>query len=87
MIHYKISAKNPNSHFLEIEMTISMPRQAEIDIQLPAWRPGRYELQNFAKNIQRFEIFDEQNVLLNFEAHTYQVAKRGVEYLFQLGEA
>ena len=67
MIHYKISSKNPNSHFLEIEMIIPIPLPTEIDIQLPAWRPGRYELQNFAKNIQRFEVFDEQNVPLNFE--------------------
>src|SRR5690606_20849150 len=35
-----------------------------IEVQLPAWRPGRYELGNFAKNIQRIEAFDREGVLL-----------------------
>lgn len=32
-----------------------------IDLQLPAWRPGRYELQHFAKNIRRFAVFDQHD--------------------------
>ncbi|GIS04002.1 MAG: hypothetical protein CM15mP106_4490 [Candidatus Neomarinimicrobiota bacterium] len=27
--------------------------------QLPAWRPGRYELADFAKKIQKWNAFDE----------------------------
>lgn len=30
-----------------------------LDLQLPAWRPGRYELQQFAKNIRMFAVFDQ----------------------------
>ena len=29
-------------------------------LQIPAWRPGRYELANFAKNIKNFAVFDDQ---------------------------
>ena len=57
MIKYKISSENPQSHFLNIEMVIDNIQSDSIELQLPAWRPGRYELQNFAKNIQRFEVF------------------------------
>jgi predicted metalloprotease with PDZ domain len=57
MIKYKISSENPQSHFLNIEMVIDNIQSDKIELQLPAWRPGRYELQNFAKNIQRFEVF------------------------------
>jgi predicted metalloprotease with PDZ domain len=57
MIQYKISSENPQSHFLNVEMVIDNISSDTIEIQLPAWRPGRYELQHFAKNIQRFEVY------------------------------
>ena len=60
MIKYKISSENPQSHFLNIEMVIDNIQSDTLELQLPAWRPGRYELQHFAKNIQRFEVFSSQ---------------------------
>jgi predicted metalloprotease with PDZ domain len=60
MIKYKVSSENPQSHFINIEMTIDNIDAEIIELQLPAWRPGRYELQNFAKNIQRFEVVSAQ---------------------------
>lgn len=30
-----------------------------LELQLPAWRPGRYELQHFAKNIRAFGVVDQ----------------------------
>ena len=62
MINYKIFSENPHSHLLNIEMTITNINTQFIDLQLPAWRPGRYELQNFAKNIQRFEVFSKEGI-------------------------
>lgn len=56
-MNYKIFSKIPHSHLLTIEMVIENINTDSIEVQLPAWRPGRYELQNFAKNIQRFEVF------------------------------
>lgn len=54
-MHYQISVTNPASHFLTITYTIPEIKTDQIEIQLPAWRPGRYEIQNFAKNIQFIE--------------------------------
>jgi predicted metalloprotease with PDZ domain len=39
-------------------------------VQLPAWRPGRYELQNFAKNIQAFEAFTKDGISLQTKKTT-----------------
>ena len=58
---YKIYSKNKASHFINIECSIEDICSQEVELQLPAWRPGRYELQNFAKNIQKFEVFNENN--------------------------
>ena len=54
-MHYHISVADPQSHFLLVTYTIPDIENDFIEIQLPAWRPGRYELQNFAKNIQFIE--------------------------------
>lgn len=54
-MHYHISVTDPASHFLTITYTIPEITTDRIEIQLPAWRPGRYEIQNFAKNIQFIE--------------------------------
>jgi predicted metalloprotease with PDZ domain len=55
-MHYRISVTDPPSHFLEIVYTLPTKDADTIDLQLPAWRPGRYEIQNFAKNIQKMEV-------------------------------
>ncbi|MGB0886480.1 MAG: M61 family metallopeptidase [Vicingaceae bacterium] len=55
---YIVSYQKPNTHYIDIEYIIDNVNSEKIEIQLPAWRPGRYELANFAKNIQKWEAFD-----------------------------
>lgn len=55
-MQYRISVKDPGSHFIDITYTIPTNGNENIELQLPAWRPGRYEIQNFAKNIQRLDV-------------------------------
>ncbi|WP_428655587.1 M61 family metallopeptidase [Runella sp.] len=57
-MHYRLYSHNPESRYIEVECHMKATAAEAIEVQLPAWRPGRYELQNFAKNIQKFEIFD-----------------------------
>ncbi len=37
-----------------------------LSLKLPAWRPGRYQLQNFAKNIRNFSAFDSSENKLSY---------------------
>jgi predicted metalloprotease with PDZ domain len=62
MIHYRVSYQNPLTFYLHIEMTLAVAADATgpLELQLPAWRPGRYELQNFAQKIQKVEITDAE---------------------------
>lgn len=57
-MHYKFSYVNPSSRFLQIEVTAQALTNDITYIQLPAWRPGRYELGNFAKNVRSFKVYD-----------------------------
>ena len=67
---YTISYKSPNRHYVDIQLSVSTNSRTKINVQLPAWRPGRYELGNFAKNIQSFVAKDENGVQLNSQKLT-----------------
>ena len=64
---FSFSINNRGSKFLDIEFIIENNKDSEIYVQLPAWRPGRYELANFAKNIQKFDVRTLNNKVLKFE--------------------
>jgi predicted metalloprotease with PDZ domain len=66
MIHYKLYLKNPSSHYIYIDLTIDAVNASSLELQLPAWRPGRYELGNFAKNIKRVDVVNENGTVLNY---------------------
>lgn len=66
MIHYKLYLKNPNSHYIYVDITVDEISRPTIELQLPAWRPGRYELGNFAKSIKRVDAFDENGENLSY---------------------
>ena len=70
MIHYKLSLKNPSSHYIDVDLTITDITTPILELQLPSWRPGRYELGNFAKNIKRVDVVNENGKVLNFTKKT-----------------
>ena len=59
-MQYHVSFQNPLTFYLQVQCELDVPTPAAgpLRLQLPAWRPGRYELQNFAQKIQRVEISD-----------------------------
>ncbi len=61
MVNYRISYSNPLTHLIDIEISIKKVVTSYIELQLPAWRPGRYELQNYAANIKQFKANDIDN--------------------------
>ena len=58
-MHYTISYTNPNKHIIDIALQLSNIEQDQIILNLPSWRPGRYTIQNFAKNIMNIQAYDE----------------------------
>jgi predicted metalloprotease with PDZ domain len=83
-MRYFISFHEPHKHYIDIEFTASGLRGNETLIQLPAWRPGRYELGNFAKNIQKWAAFDENGKALPFRKVSkdqWKVETKGVKTL------
>ena len=67
---YFISYSHPEKHFIDFKLIIDTKDLNILKLQLPAWRPGRYELGNFAKNIKDFNAFGANNEVLNFSKKT-----------------
>jgi predicted metalloprotease with PDZ domain len=66
-MQYKITYQKPNNQYIPVEAVFNVKSKKSIEICLPAWRPGRYELGNFAKNIHGFSVFDDKGKKLAFE--------------------
>ncbi len=67
MIQYSVYYKAPHRHFLSFEAKFQVEGRERLRLQLPAWRPGRYELGNFSKNIRGWKAQDENGKVLNFQ--------------------
>ena len=53
---YVLSIESPANHFIDFNLTIPSLKKDVFQLQLPSWRPGRYELGNFAKNLKDFNV-------------------------------
>lgn len=63
-ITYTLSTPEIHRKFLHLQAEFPTEGASSMQIQLPAWRPGRYELGNFAKNIRTWEATDENGRVL-----------------------
>ncbi len=82
VIAYHLSWDKPNSHYFHIRMEIANPDGEAVDVRIPAWRPGRYIVQNYAKDIIDFEAADETGAALTFrktDKGTWRIQTNGAE--------
>lgn len=84
MIRYKVKGGLPHHRF--INLVALFPAQGNhTTVQLPVWRPGRYELGNFAKNVRGWKAYnaDTGELLLwnKTTPHTWKVNTDGVDWI------
>lgn len=53
-MHYHIKRRAPLSQFIEITLHIQALQGEMFHFQMASWRPGRYELANYAQNVRNF---------------------------------
>jgi predicted metalloprotease with PDZ domain len=53
VIRYSLSWGDPNEHLFDIELAFTAPADDPL-LHLPAWRPGRYLIQNYAANVREW---------------------------------
>ncbi|MFT5777971.1 MAG: putative metalloprotease with PDZ domain [Crocinitomicaceae bacterium] len=93
MVRFTFDSANANQQYIFITATFNTNEELTL-LQLPSWRPGRYELGNFAKNLRNLRVFDEQNQLLStkkvtkdsWEVDSSKTATIRVEYNYYSNE-
>jgi len=93
MVKYSFSSENPTQQYIHITAEIPVVAATTI-VHLPSWRPGRYELGNFAKNVKGFKVFNDKNQTIHFQKikkdewsiQTEDTAFIKVEYLYFASE-
>ena len=66
MAQYSISIDNAHQQYIQFKIVFSNVNENTI-VFLPKWRPGRYELGNFAKNVRHFRVFDANGKAVSFQ--------------------
>ena len=89
MTKYTFGIDKPHQQYIHI--SVEFETKGDITtLQLPSWRPGRYELANFAKNINNLKVYNsKQKVIaaekLNKDSWTINTSKTDsikVEYKY-----
>ena len=60
MIHVSLSTPRIHRKMVKVRVSFSHSEENQI-VQLSSWRPGRYEMGNFAKNISHVKAFNSSN--------------------------
>lgn len=60
MIQYSFSTRNAAEQYIQICIEFTAT-ETQHTLQLPSWRPGRYELGNFAKNVRNLYVINEDS--------------------------
>ncbi|MEO6332489.1 MAG: hypothetical protein ABIP09_08075 [Gemmatimonadaceae bacterium] len=57
-VEYTVEVKDTSAKLFHVTATFSNLRQPRLDLSLPVWTPGWYTIENYGKNILRFEAKD-----------------------------
>ena len=84
MAKHHLRSSHPSSHFFQITYETDVLEREKTQVHLPLWRPGRYEMQHFPKNVRHWQATDEKGNLLPFhktDLGTWEVQTVGIQKL------
>ncbi len=66
-IQYKVSMPHPESHLFEVSLSVRLEQltssllqtSKKLDLKMPVWTPGSYLIREYAKNLQDFCVYSE----------------------------
>jgi len=70
-VHYTLSMDSPSSHKFHIALHYSGPASPTLDLKMPAWMPGYYQLLDYAKNVSDFHATDNTGHELSWVKPTH----------------
>ncbi|MDO6428618.1 PDZ domain-containing protein [Thalassotalea sp. 1_MG-2023] len=82
-----IDLNKAEHHYANVTMTIPESAKNSIDLKLPTWRTGRYEILNLANGIREFSVEDDDVSWKKIDKDTWRLTgdlKSGVEISYQV---
>jgi predicted metalloprotease with PDZ domain len=64
---YQIAITQPEHHLADIEMQFVAERAGPLQVKLPAWRSGKYQIMDLASGVRLFRATDSNNQQLTFD--------------------
>src|SRR5213593_55043 len=81
-VDYVLTIKNPMSHLYDVEIQIKGIRESSVSVSMPAWSPGIYRIENYARNVQDFHASNARNQPLKSEQtdkQTWRITKQAAD--------
>lgn len=81
-IEYTLGLTNPVSHLYDVQISIKGIRETSVSVSMPAWSPGAYRIENYARNVQGFTAANGRNQPLRWEQtdkQTWRIAKASTD--------
>ncbi len=76
-VSVNINIDQPEHHLAKIAVHFDLFSEDKVDIKLPTWRTGRYEILNLANAVRDFKVIDDEGKTLSWEKidkSTWQVS-------------
>ncbi|WP_462163073.1 M61 family metallopeptidase [Pseudoalteromonas xiamenensis] len=65
-VNYSLSITNPTHHLADVTVALPKANMAHIDVQLPDWRTGRYEILDLANGVRFFSAKNKKGAELSW---------------------
>jgi len=81
-ISYQVTIRNPASHLYDVEMLIKGIHETSVSVSMPAWSPGMYRIENYARNVQDFRASNNRNQPLAWaqtDKQTWRISKQAAD--------
>lgn len=84
-INYRLSMPQPTTHEYHVEIEMNAEKKPYIDFVMPAWSPGRYTIQNFAKSVSDVAAVSagKKLIISKIDKQTWRIQTKGIG-IFQL---
>lgn len=81
-VQYQIKMTNPAQHLAQVDIIFPASSGKTLDVQMPIWRTGRYEVLNLSKNVRQFTASNGKGKALAFnktDKATWQIQTKSGE--------
>ena len=86
-VKVNIDLSEAEHHYAKVKLALPASNQSSIDLKLPTWRTGRYEILNLANGIREFKVKDSDLAWQKVDKDTWRISgdlSDGVDVSYQI---